>query len=95
MRSGVGKVAAAIKKVDGTLFITADHGNVEKMVDEQTGAPYTAHTVGKVRAVLYNCNKPIKGLKDGRLADVSPTLLDLLGIEQPKEMTGQSLLIKE
>ena len=91
----VGKVAAAIKKVDGTLFITADHGNVEKMVDEQTGAPYTAHTVGKVRAVLYNCNKPIKGLKDGRLADVSPTLLDLLGIEQPKEMTGQSLLIKE
>ena len=91
----VGKVAEAIKKVGGVLFITADHGNVEKMVDEATGEPYTAHTVGKVRAVLVNCQTPIKGLRDGKLADVSPTLLDLLGINQPKEMTGQSLLIKK
>lgn len=92
----VGKVVAAIEKVGGALFITADHGNCEKMVDETTGAPYTAHTIGKVRAVLVNAKDPkIKGLKDGRLADVSPTLLDLLGIKQPQEMTGHSLLIKE
>ena len=92
----LGKVVDAIKKVGGTLFVTADHGNCEKMVDEITGAPYTAHTIGKVRAVLVNAENPaIKGLKDGRLADVSPTLLDLLGIEQPKEMTGHSLLIKD
>ena len=90
----LGKVMKAIKDVNGVLLVTADHGNVEKMVDEKTGEPYTAHTVGKVRAVLYNAPSTVKGLKDGRLADVSPTLLDLLGIEQPKEMTGKSLLEK-
>lgn len=51
----LGKVMKAIKDVGGVLFVTADHGNVEKMVDEKTGEPYTAHTVGKVQAVLYNC----------------------------------------
>ena len=91
----VGRVAEAIKKVGGVLFITADHGNAEKMVDEKTGAPYTAHTVGKVRAVLVNCQTPLEGLRDGKLADVSPTLLDLLGIEKPKEMNGQSFLINK
>ena len=90
----LGRVVEAIKKVGGVLFVTADHGNVEKMVDEVTGEPYTAHTVGKVSAVLINCQTPIKGLRDGRLADVSPTLLDLLGIPQPAEMTGHSLLEK-
>lgn len=90
----LGRVMEAIKKVDGVLFVTADHGNVEKMVDEVTGEPYTAHTVGKVRAVLYNAPAEVKGLKDGRLADVSPTLLELLGLEQPVEMTGKSLLKK-
>ena len=90
----LGKVEAAIKKVGGVLFVTADHGNAEKMVDEITGEPYTAHTVGKVQAVLVNAQENIKGMKDGRLADVSPTLLDLLGIEKPKEMTGNSLIEK-
>ena len=90
----LGRVVDAIKKVGGVLLVTADHGNAEKMVDEVTGEPYTAHTVGKVRAVLINCQTPIKGLRDGRLADVSPTLLDLLGIPQPAEMTGHSLLEK-
>lgn len=90
----LGRVMKAIKDVDGVLLVTADHGNVEKMVDEKTGEPYTAHTVGKVRAVLYNAPKEVKGLKDGRLADISPTLLDLLGIKQPVEMTGKSLLEK-
>ena len=64
------------------------------MVDEKTGAPYTAHTIGKVMDVLINAPKDVKGLRDGKLADISPTLLDLLGIEKPAEMTGQSLLIK-
>lgn len=90
----LGRVMAAIKKADGVLLVTADHGNAEKMVDEKTGAPYTAHTVGKVQAVLYNSDENVKGLKDGRLADISPTLLDLLGIEKPAEMSGHSLLEK-
>lgn len=90
----LGRVMQAIKEVDGVLLVTADHGNVEKMVDETTGEPYTAHTVGKVQAVLYNAPGNVKGMKDGRLADISPTLLDLLNIEQPKEMTGHSLLEK-
>lgn len=90
----LGRVMKAIKDVDGVLLVTADHGNVEKMVDEKTGQPYTAHTVGKVQAVLYNAPKEVKGLTDGRLADISPTLLDLMGIPKPAEMTGHSLLKK-
>lgn len=90
----LGRVMQAIKNVDGVLLVTADHGNVEKMIDETTGQPYTAHTVGKVQAVLYNAPANIKGMHDGRLADISPTLLDLLGLEQPTEMTGHSLLKK-
>ncbi len=88
------RVMRAIKDVNGVLLVTADHGNVEKMIDETTGQPYTAHTVGKVQAVLYNAPTNITGLKDGRLADIAPTLLDLLGIEKAPEMTGNSLLIK-
>lgn len=90
----LGSVMRAIKNVDGVLFVTADHGNVEKMIDEKTGEPYTAHTVGKVQAVLFNSEPPVKSLKDGRLADVAPTLLDLMNIEKPKEMTGNSLIVK-
>lgn len=90
----LGRVEKAIKDTGGVLLVTADHGNAEKMVDEKTGEPYTAHTVGKVRAVLVNDKQPVKGLKDGRLADISPTLLDLLGIEKPAEMTGSSLIEK-
>ncbi len=90
----LGKVMKAIKDVNGVLLVTADHGNAEKMVDEETGEPYTAHTVGKVQAVLYNAEPPVKALKDGRLADISPTLLDLMNIEKPKEMTGNSLIEK-
>ncbi|MBR5154774.1 MAG: 2,3-bisphosphoglycerate-independent phosphoglycerate mutase [Alphaproteobacteria bacterium] len=90
----LGQVMAAIKEVDGVLLVTADHGNAEKMVDETTGAPYTAHTVGKVQAVLFNGDKDIKSMKDGRLADIAPTLLDLMNIEKPSEMTGNSLIVK-
>ncbi len=88
----LGKVVEAIEKVGGVLLVTADHGNVEKMVDENTGEPYTAHTVGKVQIVLVNDKSGVKKLKDGCLADVAPTMLELLGIRQPKEMTGESLL---
>ena len=84
----------AADKFGAALVVTADHGNVEKMVDEKTGQPYTAHTVGKVQAVLYNAPADVKGMEDGRLADVSPTLLDLLGLEKPADMTGHSLLKK-
>ena len=90
----LGRVMKAIKDAGGVLLVTADHGNVEKMIDEKTGEPYTAHTVGKVQAVLYNAPAEVKSMKDGRLADISPTLLDLLNIKQPVEMTGKSLLEK-
>ena len=90
----LGKVMEAIKYVDGVLLVTADHGNVEKMIDEKTGEPYTAHTVGKVQAVLYNAKTPVSSLKNGRLADIAPTLLDLMGIEKPAEMSGNSLIEK-
>lgn len=90
----LGRVITAIKKANGVLLVTADHGNVEKMIDEKTGEPYTAHTVGKVQAALFNAPENIKGLHNGRLADISPTLLDLLGLKQPAAMTGKSLLEK-
>ena len=91
----LGRVVKAIKDVDGVLLVTADHGNAEKMVDEVTGEPYTAHTVGKVQAILVNGPKDITAMRDGRLADIAPTLLELLGIEKPVEMNGNSLLIKK
>ena len=88
----MGKVEEAIKKVDGVLIVTADHGNAEKMVDEKTGQPYTAHTIGKVQAVLVNDKSGVQSMKDGRLADIAPTMLDLLEIKKPIEMSGTSLL---
>ena len=91
----LGRVEKAIKDVDGVLIVTADHGNAEKMVDEKTGQPYTAHTVGKVQAVLVNDNDKDIKLKDGKLADIAPTMLSLLNIEKPKEMNGTSLIEKK
>lgn len=90
----LGKVMKAIKDVGGVLLVTADHGNAEKMIDETTGEPYTAHTVGKVQAVLYNAEPQVTSMKDGRLADIAPTLLSLMNIEKPEEMTGNSLIVK-
>ena len=91
----LGKVEKAIKDAGGVMIVTADHGNAEKMVEEKTGQPYTAHTVGKVAAILVNCQEHICRLKDGRLADIAPTMLDLMHIEKPAEMTGNSLLVKK
>ena len=91
----LGNVEKAIKKVGGVMIVTADHGNVEKMVDEKTGEPYTAHTVGSVPAILVNDTSGVCAIKDGKLADIAPTMLDLLNIEKPSEMTGNSLLIRK
>ena len=90
----VGKVVEAILKHDGTMLITADHGNCEQMIDYTTGEPHTAHTTSPVPLILVTNNEELK-IKSGKLADLAPTLLELLGIEKPEEMTGESLLIKE
>ena len=74
--------------------MTADHGNAEQMVDYKTGDPHTAHTTNPVPLVLISNNKELK-IKEGKLADLAPTLLELMGIEKPSEMTGESLLVKE
>ena len=91
----VGDAVQAIKDVDGILFICADHGNAEQMIDYQTGEPHTAHTTNPVPFILVNAD-PSYGLAEGGcLADIVPTLIELMGLEQPKEMTGHSLLIRK
>ncbi|MQX37518.1 2,3-bisphosphoglycerate-independent phosphoglycerate mutase [Roseospira navarrensis] len=88
------RLEKAVRDAGGVMLVTADHGNLEMMRDPETGQPYTAHTVGKVDAVLVNGPQGAT-LHDGRLADVSPTLLALMGLPQPAEMTGQSLVSME
>jgi 2,3-bisphosphoglycerate-independent phosphoglycerate mutase len=91
---GLGQVVTAVTAKGGAIFITADHGNCEMMKDPDTGGPHTAHTLNQVPAILIGGPEGAK-LKDGRLADVAPTLLDLMGMAQPREMTGVSLLIRD
>ena len=91
--SGVGKIVDAVLKKGGALIITADHGNCEQMIDAETGGIHTAHTTYDVALILVD--EQFKGRQlrtDGRLADIAPTALRLLGLEQPAEMTGESLL---
>nr|WP_317282057.1 2,3-bisphosphoglycerate-independent phosphoglycerate mutase [uncultured Sellimonas sp.] len=91
----VGKAVEALKAVNGQMFICADHGNAEQLIDEETGAPFTAHTTNQVPFILVNAD-PIYGLREGGcLADIAPTLIELMGMKQPKEMTGKSLLIRK
>ncbi len=90
----VGKTVDAIKEVNGVLFICADHGNAEQLVDYGTGEPWTAHTTNPVPFILVNADPSYKLREGGCLADIAPTLIELMGMEQPKEMTGTSLLIK-
>ena len=90
----VGKIAEAMLQKEGTILMTADHGNAEQMIDYKTGDPHTAHTTNPVPLVLISNNKELK-IKEGKLADLAPTLLELMGIEKPSEMTGESLLVKE
>ena len=90
----VGKTVEAIKKVNGQMFICADHGNAEQLVDYETGAPFTAHTTNPVPFILVNADPKYSLREGGCLADIAPTLIELMGLEQPKEMTGKSLLVK-
>ena len=90
----VGRAVDAIKEVNGVLFICADHGNAEQLVDYSTGEPWTAHTTNPVPFILVNADPSCKLREGGCLADIAPTLIELMGLEQPKEMTGKSLLVK-
>jgi 2,3-bisphosphoglycerate-independent phosphoglycerate mutase len=88
----LGRLADAVTRAGGSLLITADHGNAEMMRDPATGQPHTAHTLNPVPLLLVNPPAGVTGLSDGRLADIAPTLLQLLGMRQPAAMTGRPLL---
>ena len=88
----VQRVVDAVKEQNGVLLITADHGNAEQMIDEATGEPHTAHTTNPVPLILVG--KDNVRLKEGRLADLAPTMLEIMGLEKPQEMTGESLIEK-
>ena len=91
----VGNAVAALKEVDGQMFICADHGNCEQLIDYETGEPYTAHTTNPVPFILVNYDPAYTLREGGCLADIAPTLIEMMGMEQPAEMTGKSLLIKK
>jgi len=90
----LGRLRAALEKAGGVMLLTADHGNIEMMKDPQTHEPHTAHTTLDVPIVAFGAPKNVR-LENGRLADVAPTLLDLMGLEKPQLMTGHSLLVRE
>ena len=89
----VERVVEAVEAQDGVLLITADHGNAEQMIDYKTGEPHTAHTTNPVPLILVGMDNA--KLKQGRLADLAPTMLDIMELEKPAEMTGESLIIKD
>ncbi|MCM1189563.1 MAG: 2,3-bisphosphoglycerate-independent phosphoglycerate mutase [bacterium] len=91
----VGKAVDAIKETGGVLFICADHGNAEQLIDYETGEPFTAHTTNQVPFLLVNYEKDYTLRENGCLADIVPTLIQIMGREQPAEMTGKSLLVKK
>ncbi len=88
----LGRLAAAVTEADGVLLITADHGNVETMRDPGTGQPHTAHTLNPVPLVMVNAPPWVAGLRDGGLADVAPTVLRLMELARPSEMSGRPLI---
>ena len=91
----VGKAVKALKEVDGQMFICADHGNAEQLIDYETGEPWTAHTTNPVPFILVNADPKYTLREGGCLADIVPTMIQLMGMEQPAEMTGKSLLIEK
>lgn len=91
----VGKAVDALLSVNGTMFICADHGNCEQLVDYETGAPFTAHTTNPVPFILVNYDPAYTLREGGCLADIVPTLIETMGMTKPAEMTGKSLLIKK
>lgn len=88
----VGRMVDAILKMDGKALLTADHGNADQMYEED-GSPFTAHTTNPVPFVAIHCGENVKLRESGRLADLAPTMLKLLGLPQPQEMTGESLIV--
>ena len=88
----VGRAVDALIEVGGQMIICADHGNSDQMIDYETGEPMTAHTTNPVPLILVNYTDGI-GIKDGRLCDIAPTLLDMMDLPKPSEMTGESLLV--
>ena len=90
---GLGDVLAAVEDMGGAIIVTADHGNCEVMVDPVTGAPHTAHTLNPVPVILVGGPEGVS-LRNGRLADLAPTLLDLMDIAPPPEMNGRSLIVR-
>ena len=91
----LGRLEAALKDKGGVMLVTADHGNAEQMVDPESGGPHTAHTLSPVPAVLVNPPAYAAAINPGALSDVAPTLLHLLNLEQPADMTGRSLIVDE
>ena len=91
----VGRAVEAIKEVDGQMFICADHGNAEQLVDYDSGAPFTAHTINPVPFILVNYDDKYTLREGGCLADIAPTLIQMMGLQQPEEMTGKSLLVEK
>lgn len=91
----VGKAVDAIKEVNGQMFICADHGNAEQLIDYVNGGSFTAHTINPVPFILVNYDDAYTLRENGCLADIIPTMIEMMGMEQPKEMTGKSLLIKK
>jgi 2,3-bisphosphoglycerate-independent phosphoglycerate mutase len=89
----VGRIVEALRRNNGMAIITADHGNCEQMIDPATGGPHTAHTTYDVELIVMDDRFRGKKLHaDGRLADVAPTALHMMGLEKPPEMTGKSLI---
>jgi 2,3-bisphosphoglycerate-independent phosphoglycerate mutase len=91
----LGRLSDAVVRAGGTLLVTADHGNAEQMVDPVTGQPHTAHTTNPVPLILVNPPGWVGSVAHGKLCDVAPTLLELLGLKPPRVMTGRSLLVAE
>lgn len=91
----VGRAVEALLEVDGQMFLCADHGNAEQLIDYETGVPFTAHTTNPVPFVLINYDPAYTLKEGGRLADIVPTMIEMMGMEKPAEMTGESLLIKK
>jgi 2,3-bisphosphoglycerate-independent phosphoglycerate mutase len=91
--AALGQVLAAVEEMGGAILVTADHGNCEVMIDPETGGPHTAHTLNPVPVILVGGPEGAE-LRDGRLADLAPTLLELMGLEQPPEMDGRSLIVR-
>ena len=88
----VGRVLEAVNAQNGVLMITADHGNCEQMIDYKTGEPHTAHTTNPVPLMLVGMDNA--KLKEGKLADLAPTMLEIMGLDKPEEMTGESIIVK-